>query len=812
MAKVNVVLVALNKTSLKSVIEKLNFDNANLVAIVTDSYKEKTFKFGEAQIPFSTFDQINKLAEKYKKAFWLIGDYLNDVDDLRKVKKFLATCGVPESNIVNFEVLSQISETWFANLCHVEKQGADFFATGNEYIRDNLNLKFIPRVCAEKESLGGANLSDAKQNLYQSYLTAKHVFEHVKRGKIKFVLIGLSPESFLCEDAEIFFDVQPLLSLAKITAQLDLNFDAIKETLPSTFSAKAIADWLDDKNFSEADANFYSCNKKDLDFYFLTSSLAGFEEDKKFLTVEKNISLLKDYIKLCLDNGAQPVGVIFPVTQAVRKNYHEQFLSNFREIIHRLEKENDFLCVDMFDLNLDYDCFCDMTHLNVKGMRRANALLSAKLCDFKLLPLENFCDMTYEYFSALSNVADKNYYQSMVSRVFKISAQKIRAKDKVKLGFVIRGDIAEWCGDDLYNLFANDERFETTVFFSLRTDKAKNELVKAEFLRGVEQIKSHGLKVFVADEINTKVPAQDVLIFLSPYLAQMAYAFRLENLKASTLITHITYSFMMSIRSNDFYNRKLFRTAWKVFFSSPIVRDLFDSKNPVGMPRGVYSGYPRTDIFFKKDVTFTFNWKMVQPAAKKIIWAPHWSINAVTKYATFQWNYRFMYEFAKAHPEISWVVKPHPALFFSAVSEKVFPTLEAFKKYLQKWDDLPNAQVYTGGYYQAVFATSDGMIHDSSSFIAEYQFVDKPMIFLTREKEVFNELGATILKGAYLVSGKNLEAIAATIQKVFIDGNDYKAAERKAIFDKYLNYPKLNGMPASEFIYKSIADELKGES
>ena len=133
----------------------------------------------------------------------------------------------------------------------------------------------------------------------------------------------------------------------------------------------------------------------------------------------------------------------------------------------------------------------------------------------------------------------------------------------------------------------------------------------------------------------------------------------------------------------------------------------------------------------------------------------------------------------------------------------------AFEEYLQKWNDLPNAQVYTGAYYQSIFATSDGMIHDSGSFIAEYQYVDKPMIFLTRANEKFNELGNKVLEASYLVDGKDLDAIAAMIQKVFIEGNDDKAAERREVFNKYLNYPNTNGMSASEFIYKSISEKLE---
>ncbi len=167
-----------------------------------------------------------------------------------------------------------------------------------------------------------------------------------------------------------------------------------------------------------------------------------------------------------------------------------------------------------------------------------------------------------------------------------------------------------------------------------------------------------------------------------------------------------------------------------------------------------------------------------------------------------------MYEFAKNHPETSWVVKPHPHLLHSAVENGVFPSIEAFQKYLDAWNNLPNAQIATGGYYQEIFATSDGMIQDSISFIAEYQYVNKPMIFLTREGEKFHNLGEKILKASYLVDGRNFQGIANLIQEIIIKGNDPKVDARKKVFDEQLNYLKYNGMTASEFIFKNISEEL----
>ncbi|MBE8951896.1 MAG: hypothetical protein SR1Q7_01975, partial [Quinella sp. 1Q7] len=93
-----------------------------------------------------------------------------------------------------------------------------------------------------------------------------------------------------------------------------------------------------------------------------------------------------------------------------------------------------------------------------------------------------------------------------------------------------------------------------------------------------------------------------------------------------------------------------------------------------------------------------------------------------------------------------------------------------------------------------------------------YQYVDKPMIYLTRDTQRHNELGKAILNVSYLVDGQDLDAIAAMIQRVIIDGNDYRAADRREVFDKYLNSPKVNGVLASEFIYRSVVDEFKETS
>ena len=677
-------------------------------------------------------------------------------------------------------------------LTYVKEHGANFFVTGNEYIRDSLDLKFIPcKNLYSKGKRGGVSLADTNQDLQQSYLVAKQIFEHVESGTIKFVLIGLTPY-----------------------------------TIPKDEKELSIALQLEEK-------------------------------------------VLSDYVKLCLDNGAKPVCFVLPVNSALKKAYNDNVLKTFRDTINKVVKKYKATFIDLLDVALAKACFQNNTHLSSEGAAAVTALLSSRLyinnillpqdlcaadddffntfsknfprdksfpntdkplihhvfclmaCEdfnrlLKIMPKENcmdlmvrvFSELTYSYLVNLADILSKEDYNELITRIFNMTVENIRRKDKIKVGFYFEFS-AHWCGDDVYNVFAKDERFEPTIF--VITDKV-NEFNRNEFLNDSEKFKARGLSVLEIKNVSLDIPKQDILFRLKPYSDGIPPAFCLTNLKIKeTLLVHIPYTFHVGTQYYQ-YGLPMYKVLWKVFLPSTTLLKTYEKSSEIVVPRGFYSGYPKLDVFFKPDSKFHFDWKMAHNNAKKIIWAPHWSIDGRGVHtSTFRWNYQFMYEFAKSHPEISWVVKPHPLLFDSAISSKLFPSSEALKEYFQKWDDLPNARFYTGTYYQDIFATSDGMIQDCWSFTAEYQYVDKPMIYLTRDNRVL-ELRIAILNASYTVDGKDLEGIAAMIQRVIIEGDDYKAAERKEVFDKYLNYPKANGMLASEFIYKSIADDLKEPS
>ena len=537
--------------------------------------------------------------------------------------------------------------------------------------------------------------------------------------------------------------------------------------------------------------------------------LIGLEPDVLFQggTVDENLDALIEYVKLCASSGSKAVCVILPVAPNVRVHVRRKFVTPLREILSALKDLCDFTTVDLFDLPMPENYFVDET-LTSDGAAAVSTILAFELYERKIFTFAELRRMNYGFFYRLSFCLTPKIFHELMDKIFRATIDELKRKDRIKIAFVTdHADV--WCGDDLYNMFANNPRFEPTIFLCLaKVDSTVSTMAK-EISHGVEQFKARGLNVVAVFDENEEIPPQDLVIFLRPYDEFLPKSFRSDALMSRTLTAYIHYGCETTVL--NYYKYPMFRVAWKSFFDGELTRKLFDTQCRIGMPVAHASGLPKMDVFFDA-AKFSFPWKMTRPDAKKIIWAPHWSIadeKSPGLYGTFRHNFRFMYEFAKNHPETSWVVKPHPLLPRYVLETGLFPSAEAFEDYLRAWNNLPNALVFTGAYYQDIFATSDGMIHDSCSFIAEYQYTHKPMIFLTRpEQSNLTELGERILDVSYRVDGRDLEKIAALMQKVFIEGNDPLKDARQKVFDELLNYRRVNGISASEYIFHAIADEL----
>ena len=168
------------------------------------------------------------------------------------------------------------------------------------------------------------------------------------------------------------------------------------------------------------------------------------------------------------------------------------------------------------------------------------------------------------------------------------------------------------------------------------------------------------------------------------------------------------------------------------------------------------------------------------PARKYIIYAPHWTVCGDNlRYSAFDWSGYKILEFAKSHPELNWVFRPHPLLYkFILTSE--FMTKDEIDNYFNEWKSIG---IYSdGGDYIDLFQHSYAMITDCGSFLTEYFVTEKPMIHLIsselKENAVINEIDKTNY------TAHNVEELNQHLNDLILNKNDYKKDARIKLLDK----------------------------
>lgn len=409
---------------------------------------------------------------------------------------------------------------------------------------------------------------------------------------------------------------------------------------------------------------------------------------------------------------------------------------------------------------------------------------------------------------------------------------KIREGSKIKVAFLAIS-AAEWPTEEVYRLFEKDGRCECyAVVAPLLYDRAK-ECALETYRQTCDFLKQSGHDVREIYDAATersmgweKIGGMpDIVIHLMPWYQAMLTECQIENFPLKCINCYIPYGMYVADSADKeyskmyTYNKTFMNFCFRIYTDSYTnlqgyqIYELLRGKN------ARYSGYSKMDYFYEKrkfeETELRKIWKM--PAGtetdkiKKVIIAPHHTLlpSAGIAFATFQKNMYFWIYLAKKYADrVSFIFKPHPHLRARVVRAQVFESLEMYDAYLAEWNKLPNAKAVMEEDYRDIFASSDGMIMDSCSFIGEYLYVNKPLLFLKRNGQAFNSLGEKIIEAHYTEWGEDYMGIENFLQSVILEGRDTKKEEREKIFHEELDYYAQNGCGASEYIYRDLCHEL----
>ena len=199
----------------------------------------------------------------------------------------------------------------------------------------------------------------------------------------------------------------------------------------------------------------------------------------------------------------------------------------------------------------------------------------------------------------------------------------------------------------------------------------------------------------------------------------------------------------------------------------------------------VPAGHPALDFFSEQ--------KGRPPRGNSIVYAPHCSVPHPKVdyfpqyYGTIDWNGQALLDYARKHPEIKWVFKPHP-LLKNVLTGRLTPGVKGIwtdaevDAYYKAWSEI--GTVCTDGDYQDLFLDSRALITDCGSFLTEYGATGRPVIHLICDKN--RRVPAAPAKAVYdtYYRVRNLDELHATLKTVVEDMRDPRREERLAAVRK----------------------------
>lgn len=384
---------------------------------------------------------------------------------------------------------------------------------------------------------------------------------------------------------------------------------------------------------------------------------------------------------------------------------------------------------------------------------------------------------------------------------------EIREKEKIKVAFIIY-DIPKWKSERLYLEMREHPRFDPVIVPILynHTDYIQ---VCRDFNKCIKYLNDKGYEYVVGMKTKNidQLVNPDIVFYGEHYSELYDKGYTIDFFtKRKSLGCNVQYCFK-NLCIHETVNRAQSNRIWMNFYENKYVIDDMRPYMTNGAKNYIATGLPIVDDFedaFKspKDV-----WKPQEHRKIRLIWAPSYSMpnmeRNVYEQSTFLDIADDIIKLAEEYKDTLQIAfKPHPLLRPRLEIKWGIAKTDAYYK---KWGEMENTQLEEGQYVD-LFMGSDAMIHDCMSFMVEYMYTEKPIMFLDKGSDSM-KLCNTQTHESFAIhyKGRTIEDIKSFLQKTVIEGNDPLKAKRIEYKKKYILPPF--GRTACENIINAILGE-----
>lgn len=395
---------------------------------------------------------------------------------------------------------------------------------------------------------------------------------------------------------------------------------------------------------------------------------------------------------------------------------------------------------------------------------------------------------------ALYPIKDKTYDQWQKKRLFKRMQVKhaelieqIKGKQKIKVVFLAMHE-SVWKVDPVFKKMLADSFFEPEILVCPYTVYGEERMLKdMEQAYNYFSNKNYPVQKSIKDDgswITLDELKPDIVFFTNPHnLTRKEYY---EDAYLNYLSCYCGYGMPISKYGNyqEQYNQKFHNSVWNIFVQTQEMINNYIEVS-VRQTKGVYLvGDNTVELLEAKSSANGLAWHD-KKSRLKVIYAPHHSINSnePLSIGSFLKNGEFLKLIATQYSEnIYWSFKPHPLLKSRLYLHKDWGK-DKTDQYYKFWELSDFSQLDNGEYID-LFLNSDAMILDSSSFLGEYLFTKKPLLYLMKEKtwDYMSNFGKNCLDASY--QANNQGDISRFIQSI-LSQEDPMIDKRLALINDY---------------------------
>lgn len=370
-------------------------------------------------------------------------------------------------------------------------------------------------------------------------------------------------------------------------------------------------------------------------------------------------------------------------------------------------------------------------------------------------------------------------------------------------------DSNTWKYDSVFQAMLKDPVFSPSVLAVPQVNKGKDFMLY-QLRHGCEYYESKGFPTVCSynEETDSFVDAfslhPDIIFFSNPYDGLVDDRYNIRHYYKKCLTCYVNYTFC-SVPYQWQCASEFHQMVWRYYVECE--DNLKQVKEYYSGDNCLVTGYPSIDLFASTIETGK-DWKSKDTKLKRVIWAPHHSIEGQTgliRFSTFLLYCEFMLKLAEEYKDrVQFAFKPHP-LLLPALYEHPDWGKEKTDAYYEKWANGKNTVLVNGDYID-LFKSSDAMIHDCGSFIIEYLCVNKPVMFLgTYDRESqSNAVGKKAYACHY--EGKTGRDIKHFIEDVVIGGKDSMSEKRMQFYHEQMM--PFNGLSVADNILSDIKKQI----